>query len=167
MEIKLTQNKVAVIDQEDFELVNNHKWCAWSPNGDTYYAVTNIKIGGKKTTIKMHRLIMNETDPLLLIDHEDGDGLNNTRINLRRATKAQNNCNKKAKKNSTSKYIGVFVQIKKTKVGFTKAYQAQIKINGVSTYLGLFKNESDAALVYDKKAVEVFGDFARLNFKQR
>lgn len=118
----------------------------------------------------MSRFIMQEKEANIFIDHKDGNGLNNQRENLRRATISQNNANKRATGNSS--FLGVHYKIyknKKRKDGtrssaeFPKWYSS-IRINGKSKFIGHFPTEEEAARAYDFKAKEVHGEFARLNF---
>ena len=92
----------------------------------------------------------------LMVDHINRNGLDNTRKNLRICTRSENLMNsKKPELNSTSKYKGV------NKCG--NSWRAEIRLNRKGFYLGKFKTEKEAALAYNKKAIELFGEFARLN----
>ncbi len=154
--IKLTQGKYALVDDWNYEWLNKWKWFY----GGRGYAVRNAStIGGKQKQIFMHRLIMN-TPEGMDTDHEDGDGCNNQEYNLRECTHAQNQMNMKSQKNSTSKYKGVCWHIKR------KRWRVQIKLNYKNIHIGYFTCEKEAAKAYDKKAKELFGEFARLNFKE-
>jgi hypothetical protein len=160
-EIKLTQNKVTLVDDSNFEYLNQFKWYALRSN-NTYYAVRNIRLkNGKQTMVLMHRLIMN-TPKRKLTDHKDRNGLNNQNDNLRVCTNSQNAINKSTKR-GTSQFRGVYLlKIKSPK----KTYQywmARITYNNNNIYLGYYKTEQDAAIVYNQKAIELFGNFAVLN----
>jgi len=150
-EIKLTQGLVALVDDEDFERVNHFKWCAHK-HGKTFYARRAETINGKQKIISMHCFIMNTKG----IDHVDGDGLNCQKLNMRKCTHQHNIMNQRPQKNKSSIYKGVCIQGAKWRSG--------IMFNKKGIYLGLFVNEMDAAKTYDKKAVELFGEYARLNF---
>src|SRR3989304_2105986 len=84
-EIQLSQGKVALVDDEDFEMLNRYKWSAMR-GANTYYAYTHIILeSGKRTSIAMHRVIM-QTPVGYETDHRDRNGLNNQRFNLRICT---------------------------------------------------------------------------------
>lgn len=158
-EIPLTQNKIALIDKEKFDLVSQFKWHA-RKDRHIFYASTNTKnCNGTRLYLSMHRLIMQPPNDLQ-IDHINGDGLDNRLENLRIVYKAQNLFNqRKRAKNTSSQYKGVYLHKKKQK------WQAQIQHNKKVIYLGYFHKEKDAARAYDMKARELFGEYACLNFK--
>jgi hypothetical protein len=107
----------------------------------------------------MHRFILGATDRKVKVDHKDRDGLNNQRYNLRPSTNGQNNMNSsKRSDGNSSKYKGVCWHKRYGK------FQAGIKLNGRSKYLGMFTDELQAALAYDAAAREHFGEFALCNF---
>lgn len=167
-EIKLTKGKVALVDDSDYEWLNKSKWYANEGNS-TYYARRYCGVG---TSIKMHQQIM--TPPKgMLVDHRDGDGLNNQRSNLRICTISQNNTNRKPSKNGTSKYLGVSRNIVNNR-GFSKAnncyvsseyiyWKAQIIDNKKVKVLGNFKTELEAAIIYNLTARRYHGEYARPN----
>jgi len=172
-EIKLTQGKVAIIDDEDYDLLSGYKWQATNNRNYTFYAIRSIVIDGKKTAISMHREIMSVTDRNINVDHKDGNGLNNQRSNLRVCTNAQNKWNRGASKNSKSKYKGVGVWDYSTKVKLKSGikiytypikYSAIICVNKVKIFLGFFKSEIEAAEAYDEAAIKYHGEFANINF---
>ena len=104
--IKLTQNKYAIVDVEDFETLNQYKWFA-SKGGNTFYARRTIYINGKGKLVQMHRAVMKYNGELF-IDHIDGNGLNNRKANLRTATREENKHNSRKRRGmADSKYIGV------------------------------------------------------------
>jgi hypothetical protein len=154
--IKLTQGKEAIVDDSDFYNLNKYKWCA-KKDTNTYYAMRKADLpNGKRTTILMHREIL----PLpqgLLVDHIDGNGLNNQRENLRPCTCMENTRNAVGKKNSTSMYKGV------DWVSRDAVWRSSIRVKGRLIFLGNFDKEADAALAYNKAAIQHFGEFAKLN----
>lgn len=156
-EIPLTQGKVAIVDAADYEWLMQWKWCA-SSYCKTWYARRSIVLpDGRKSTVKMHRVIMGATNPGIEIDHKNGDGLDNTRGNLREATRGQNQFNTRIRSDNVSGYKGVDWYNQRGK------WRAQIRIGGKTTYLGLFVDIRDAVAAYDNAARELFGEFARTN----
>jgi len=151
-EIKLTQGQVALVDDEDFEYLNQFKWCAHK-NGNVFYAIKTIYVYGKRTKGKMHNIIMG----IKFIDHVDNNGLNNQRSNLRACTNSENQMNATKRVKATSLYKGVYYCKK------TGKWKSTIQINGNQIYLGYFIYEVDAANAYNKKAIELFGEFANIN----
>ena len=93
----------------------------------------------------MHKAVMGVMNSL--VDHINGNTLDNRKSNLRVATVRQNKANSSSKKGSISKYKGV------TYCKYHKKWKAAIKFDGVNKHLGYFNNESDAAKAYDKFAV--------------
>jgi hypothetical protein len=177
--ISLTQGKFAMVDDEDFDLLNQYKWhiLYCGKIGYTSYALTSIKEfkAQKKTSISMHRLIMGcKKFDSKIIDHKDGNGLNNQKHNLRVCNRSENGKNRKAKNNKKgkSKYLGVYLRIRnrkyKTARGIkectdTPVWQSQIRFNGKAHHLGNFKTEIDAAKAYNDAALKYHGKFSRLN----
>jgi hypothetical protein len=156
-EIKLTQGKVALVDDEDYEYLNQFNWYA-KKDRHTYYAARQIKTSvGKQNMLFMHRVLLGLTDIKIEGEHIDHDGLNNQKYNLRKATRSQNNANKSSSKNSTSKYLGVCW------AKSNKKWCAKIRKDKVVTHLGFFINEVDAALAYNNAARKLHGDFANIN----
>lgn len=144
---------VTLVDDEDFEYLNQFNWNA-KKDCNTFYAVRSQS---KNQQIRMHRVLLGVTDKSIVVDHIDGNGLNNQKSNLRKATNSQNIRNRRPKRNSSSKYLGVCWRKHLGK------WDAQIEIGGVSKYLGSFTNENDAAIAYNKAALAAWGEFASLN----
>lgn len=150
-EIKLTQGQVALVDDDDYNYLNQWKWCAHK-SGNTFYAERTIYPEHK--TIKMHWIIMNDFQGNR-IDHKDSNGLNNQRSNLRFCNKSQNCMNRKY--NNKTGYSGVY----KVK----QCFQASIRVNKKNISLGYYKSLEDAARARDEGSIKYFGEFANLNFK--
>ena len=158
-EIPLTKGLFALVDDEDFEELSKYKWSA-TKIGNTFYALrcSNWDYETKKSTfVYMHRQILGLTDRNIFTDHEDRNGLNNQRNNIRIATRSQNLSNVRSGKGSTSKYLGVSF-MKRDSV-----WVAQISKNRKFIWLGRHKTEEEAALAYNKAAKELHGEFANLN----
>jgi len=152
--IPLTKGKRAKVDDNDFERISRFKWRC-SING---YAVRHSsRKDGPRKTIRMHRFIMNAADGTI-VDHVDGDRLNNQRENLRICT-WQENCHNvlNCRSNKTSRYKGVCWHKR------DERWRAQIKIDGKVLHLGRFDTEVEAACAYDSAARTYHGEFAVLN----
>lgn len=154
--IALTQGKHALVNDEDFERLNSFKWYA-NKRGHNYYAVRSIRINKKKHTINMHREILKSKD---LIDHINGNGLDNRRENLRICINKENVRNAKARPGSS-----VYKGVSKNKA--TNKWEAYITVDYKRHYLGLYLCEIEAALAYDKAAIKYFKEFARLNIETK
>jgi hypothetical protein len=150
-EIPLTQGKVALVDDEDYERLSCHKWRALR-NKNRWYAMRDG--GGRK--ILMHREIMGAPQGLQ-VDHIDGNGLNNQSCNLRICTNAENQHNQGVRSSNTSGFKGVSWYKRYRK------WQVAIRIDGERKYLGYFSNKVEAARAYDNAAKRYHGEFARLN----
>lgn len=147
MLIPLTQGQFAIVDAEDYEFLNQWKWYAERAE-NTFYAVRDIRVDGKKKNVRMHRLVDN-TPAGLFTDHIDGNGLNNTKKNLRPVTHQENMINNKRWKQNKSGHRGVSWH--KTE----KMWYAQITVNSKNIYIGRFHEISDAVAAYEKKRSEV------------
>jgi hypothetical protein len=158
-EIRLTNGYIALVDDNDFDLLNQWSWRGNKQNNGAVYAETDNYVEGKRIVIKMHRFIVGVSDSTILVDHKDGNGLNNQRNNLRPCSKSQNGMNRGTiRKNRLSKFKGVQWH----KAG--KKWVSEIVVNKKKTYLGLFINEEDAAKDYEIKSKELHGEFSKLNF---
>ena len=149
-EIPLTQGKFAIVDDEDYEYLSQFNWYA-NRICNTYYAVRCITLSrGVSTTLFMHHAIMGKPPKGYIVDHENHNGLDNQRHNIRFVTKRQNAQNL-SNPNLTSEYPGVSWD------KADKIWRASIRIKGRKTQLGRFSEEIDAANAY-KKAVEEIGE---------
>lgn len=156
-QIPLTQGKFALVDDEDFDYLNQWKWFAIK-NKHTFYAVRHDnKPESKRKLIRMHRFILGETCQEILIDHKNGNGLDNQRNNIRRCTQAQNARNRRNQKNNVSGVKGV------RQVPGSGRWMARIRKDGVSNYLGMFDTKEAAGIAYDIAASRLHDDFARPN----
>lgn len=149
--IELTKGYSTIVDDDDFEWLNQYSW--YADRCDNNYYVS-ARINGKKT--RMHRFILSA--PIgILVDHINTNTLDNRRSNLRLATKSQNDMNRRKQHNKSSIYKGVRL-IKKN-----KHWSAQIKLNGQVQHLGTYTDEVAAAQAYNNAAINLFGEYARLN----
>lgn len=148
-EISLTKGFVAIVDDEDFEWLNNYTW-AYCTNG---YTTTTVY---RKKKVYMHRMIMGDGNE---IDHVNGNRLDNRRSNLRFCTHAENCRNSSIRSDNTSGYVGVSFDKSRNK------WEAYINLDGNRRHLGRFETPGEAAFAYDRAAKELHGEFAYLNFK--
>lgn len=140
-----------LIDDEDFEKVNRYKW----------HITSNGYAKRSSDCMTIHRFIMGcSKGDGKMIDHKDRNKLNCQKHNLRFSTRSQNNANRNPSGNS--KYLGVYKYTCKGKWVYFRVFIGKDKRN---IYVGNFKNEIDAAKAYDRKAIELHGKFANLNFK--
>ena len=154
-EIQLTQGKVAIVDDSDYEELSKYKWYANCIKG-TYYAVHTInKKSGCNIKILMHRFILNAKKGII-IDHINRDTLNNSRSNLRECNHKENRLNSKLNKNNKTGFRGVSIY------GKTNKFTASIKLHK-NTRIGIYENSIDAAKAYNEYALKYNGKFAKLN----
>ena len=150
IKISKTVNAKIMIDADDAHLLDEAELHLHISRGKAY-----IEIYKDKKSHKLHRVIMNAKDGDI-VDHINGNTLDNTKQNLRFVTHQQNMFNRKSKR----KYKGV----KLLKDCYrARPYQAKISKDGKEYSLGCYKTEEQAALAYNKKALELFGEFASLN----
>lgn len=147
-EIKLTQDKVAFVDDEDFEWLNKFKWCAVKSGLNWYAVMKNVN-----KTVYMHRLILNASQSIQG-DHRNGNGLDNQKENIRLCTHQQNHFNIKNPRADNK------IRIKGVRKVNNK-FRAVIEINNKQIHLGYFTSIDDANIVYRQAEVEYFGEFAR------
>jgi hypothetical protein len=153
--IPLSQGMFTQVDDDIFDYLNQWKWCVLKGKNN-YYAQRTIRINGKRKSLLLHRAIMNISS-IFEIDHIDGNGLNNQRVNLRA-------CNHKQNSRNRHKHKGVSIYKGVSFIKNRNAYSSEMYFNNKHIYLGYFKIEEDAAKAYDVKARELFGEFANLNF---
>ncbi len=155
--IQLTQGRVALVDDGDYEMLSKYKWFATqNRKSGNWYARTTIMTTTTKcghTSMGMHRMILG--NDFKLIDHKDGDGLNNQRNNLRGCTYTQNQMNKKMSIKTKTGHKGVFPTGNK--------FYAKCTMNYKTIKIGTFDRVEDAAKAYNEFVSSRFGEFARLN----
>jgi hypothetical protein len=159
--VLLTQGKQAIIDEEDWPLVRHLRWYAMrqsrTKHRELWYAANHSVSmpDGTRRILLMHRLLMGiDTD--VLVDHENGDGLDNRRCNMRSATASQNKANTTRYANNSSGYKGVYATNRKR-----NPWSAQLRANGAIRHIGVFRTELEAAAAYDQAATLAHGEFAR------
>lgn len=155
--IPLTKGMHAIVDEADYDDLSQFKWLAHK-DGKTYYAIRFCRQVDdcELTRQKMHRRLLPEAQ---IVDHINGNGLDNRRINLRAATQSQNLRNRRgATARSTSGFLGVFWDRRAGK------WRAEVKMAGRSRHVGLFDDPVEAARRRDAVALEAHGEFAALNF---
>lgn len=153
--MKLTQGQYALIDVDEYHIVENYRWYAVK-GGNTFYARTYLKkVKGIQKKIFMHRIIM-DAKLNQIIDHRNHIGTDNRRSNIRFVTRQQNNQNRKPNTNSTNQFKGVLKSCNE--------WEARIRIDGKNQYLGMFATQEEAAKGYDKAAKKHHGEFSHLNF---
>lgn len=154
--IKLTKNKKAIIDNEDFEWLNKYKWHA----GNKGYAIHSEWINNKSSSIYMHRFILQKHNLYknsLEIDHINRNKLDNRKCNLRLCTDSQNKANIEKLYKNTSGYKGVHWNKSHNK------WEAKINFNNKNIFLGYFENKEDAGNKYIKKSKELYKEFSIFN----
>ena len=152
-QIPLTQWKFALVDDEDFEYVSKYKWYTHK-NLNKYYAVRNIMLENKKYSLtQMHAFIMN-TPKWMVIDHINGDWLDNRRENLRICTRRENQLNRGKSKNNKSWFKGVSLNKK------TGKWRASIQINNKLRHLWTFSDKLEAYNIYCEAAKKYHWEFA-------
>lgn len=145
--IPLTQGKVAIVDDCDYAELSKYKWCFHKR-----YAIRNVKANGKCKQVYMHRVIAGTPDGMET-DHVNGDSLDNRRCNLRWATTAQNQANRRIDGDNRSGYKGVYFHARSGK------WMARLS----DRYLGIHETPQGAAVAYNRAAQSVYGEYARIN----
>lgn len=160
MKITLLRGEVTEIDDIDLLRVQGYNWYANKAVNGVTYVCAKVKIDGLWTTVWMHRLLM-DAPKGMLVDHRDGNGLNNQRqSNLRLATRFQNNLNRAI--NNFSGYRGVHF-LKRRGNQLRKPWIARATYDSRSHHIGYFATPEEAALAYNRVALKLQGDFATLN----
>ncbi len=160
--IPLTKGCEAIVDDADYEWLSRFSWrVQTSKKNNCRYAIRNgIRTRAGQRFILMHREIANPPQGLV-VDHINGNGLDNRRSNLRVCSHSSNAANKsKQSSSTTSKFKGV------TWNKGCRRWQSSITHNYKHYYLGLYDDEIDAARSYDLAALKYFSEFACLNFEK-
>jgi len=142
---------VALVDDEDFAALNQHKWCATKrPDGNGFYAVRRTAVGAP--LVYMHKVIMGAVHGQV-VDHKDRNSLDNRRGNLRFATKGQDVANRGKRSDNTTGFKGAKYNKRRG------TWRAEIG----GKHIGVFPNGLAAAKAYDDAAVKRYGEFACTN----
>lgn len=156
--IPISRGRVALVDDDDYEWLSEHRWYAFSGFGHEYagrFDGPNHHRHTNRPLLLMHRVIAG-AGPEMLVDHINHDGLDNRRSNLRICTKSQNCIHRAGKSRSKSGYWGVRFR--------RRAWDGYIRVNGKFLCLGQFQTAEDAARAVDAAAREYHGEFAKQNF---
>jgi hypothetical protein len=154
--ILLTRGHIAIVDPPDYAELNRYRWCCSETRHKVYAVRVGMGPSGVLQRIYMHRQVLGITGPGV-INFRNGDSLDYRRNNLRPATPTGLR-QTGVSRHGRSRFKGVSWH------GLAGRWQVHIKANGSKHYLGLYDDELMAAKVYDQKAVELHGEFARLNF---
>jgi HNH endonuclease len=151
--IELVSKEIVLVDDDFHSKANQYVWFRRGHGTRNIYACRQEKLRkGKYKPILMHREIMGIDDPAVLIDHIDGNGLNNCSSNLRLANRAENGRNRvRLDKNNKSGFRGV--------CKFRGLWRAYIHVAGKSIHLGTYETKEEAAMVFDEAAKKYFGTF--------
>lgn len=145
----------AIVDDSDFEIASRYRWIALK-RVDCFYVGASMRKNGQAKFVLMHRFLT-DCPQGWVVDHYNGDGLDNRRENLRVCTVAQNMANQRLSRANKSGYKGVSWNKEKRK------WVAKIKANGEQKQLGRFHTKEEAATAYNHAAISLFGEYARLN----
>lgn len=148
------------LDDEDYERVAKY---SWRIDGTQRLYVSRTfwdgsTPGGRNVHTMLHRFILSPIPKGMVVDHINGDGLDNRRCNLRLATPAQNSANQKRMSTNTTGFKGVSFYKRMGR------WRATITVQRQKISLGYFDNPIDAARAYDTAAIELSGEFAKTNF---
>ena len=149
---KRAAGRVALVDDEDYDLVMQYKWYVWECPAKNQGPYAHCSIGGR--TLRMHQLITGYART----DHANGNGLDNRRANLRESTRAQNAANRRMHVTNPSGFKGVRRRADNPKSPWT----ARICVDRKERHLGYFATAEEAARAYDAAALKLHGEFARL-----
>ena len=150
-QIPLSQGKFALLDDDDFEYLSKFKWCVSKSNcGRKFYVMRRLSKNQGGRTQAMHRLICGCVhDKNVVVDHIDGNSLNNQKSNLRVCTRAENSRNADKPVNNTSGYKGVYWDKSK------KKWTAQIKFEKATIPLGRYHDKIEAARAYNTASIKL------------
>lgn len=147
---------IIIIDLKDLDKIKNYTWFTKKSMNNSYYVYASTTIDKKEYKLSLHRFIINAQQGSV-VDHINGNTLDNRKINLRLCSKNENNKNAKKNKRGTS---SIYKGVTKRPSGRFGVY---IQCNKKTYCVGTYDSELDAGIAYNKKAVELFGEYAKLN----
>lgn len=162
--IHLRDGISTIVDVSDLPFLSEYRWCAYTVKpvknrSSPARVITNMPVGVKPSTKALPRVLLGISDTLIEVDHINCDPLDNRRSNLRICTRGENAKNReKPRRASSSKYKGVSLHRDSGR------WMAFIGLNRRCRYIGSYKTDIDAAMAYDKAAIKIHGEFAKLNF---
>lgn len=159
MKILVIHGFEVILDDEDFERVSAFSWRIVQSDLRKYglvYFIHSWSEGHKIKNIILHRFVMGSHPGDPIIDHANGNTLDNRKANLRPCTHSQNCWNCKKPKNNTSGYKGVVWDKSKGK------WIAQIQVYKKRIKLGTFDIKEEAAKAYRIASLEYHGQFGRV-----
>lgn len=155
IKIKLSQGMEALIDDEDFSIVKKYEWHVCRVRkSEKFYAHSHILINGKQTKQTMHRLIMGNAD--LVIDHINGNGLDNRRKNLRFCKNGQNLCNRGPQKSNKLGIKNIWFDSDRER------FCVDVSFDGKRVFRGRYKTLDQAIVKRDEALLKFHGEFANL-----
>ena len=140
---KYGAGKFAIVDDEDYELVSQHRWLV------DVRGYVNFNVLHKRVYLHRFILKLKEFDGTM-VDHKKGNKLDNRKSQLRKCTNSQNQANTKSWGGKEQK--GIYL--------FKNRWVARIMVNGVRKFLGRFKNKEEALIVYKLESKKQFGEFS-------
>lgn len=156
--IALTNGDFATVDARDFLLIAGKNW---RKQLDKAGNVLSVVSGSASRTVLLHRLIMAAARHRL-VDHKNGDPLDNRRENLRECTHAQNMRNRKIHRNNRSGFKGVTRDAWAAKLGRPRIWRATITVAGRKFRLGRFLTPQSASRAYRVASAKFHGEFGRV-----
>jgi hypothetical protein len=157
-EISLTQGKVALVDDDMFDYLNQWKWQAARAKTGRWYAVRADGQRPNRKRVLMHRVVVNAPEGVDVDHKKQEETLNNQRSNLRLCSSSQNAWNVGKRPNNASGYKGVHWS------DFKERWVVTIGALNKRIYVGSFIDKENAAIAYDNAAKFYHGEFASLNF---
>jgi hypothetical protein len=156
--LPITKGHFTIVDDDDFERVCIFRWCYY---GDGY-AARGYRENGKVRIVRLHHMIIGNPRPGFLVDHINGNRLDNRKSNLRFVTNQQNIFNSQKRQliisgGNSSKYKGV------TWMTDSNKWRNRITLGGREFHLGVFESEQEAALAYNQAAIKFYGEYSKLN----